>query len=400
MLRSFRVANHKSIRDEQELLLVPAYDKSLTAVPIAAVYGANAAGKSNVLDALGWMRAAVDDSYARWRPEGPVPRHPFRLNPAAAQAPSLYSVDFLVDGVRHTYGFVVDDATVREEWLYTYPNSNRRRVIFEREGQTWSFGSTVARPRFELLRQLTRDNALFLSVAAQSNTPETASAHKWFQQLRFGARFSKWRMSAVITALESSPARRQVLVALVQAADLGISDVRPRQPAHDEATGLVLQKPDVEFVHGDSGIAMPTWGQSDGTLNWLSLLVSALDALEQGSLLCIDEIDASLHSRLTPRLIELFRSPETNRHGAQLVFTTHDATLLGTSFGEDILQRDEIWFVRKGTSGATELFPLTDFHPRKDENTERRYLGGSYGAVPDVSEYEFRKALIDDGAAV
>src|SRR5262249_6732845 len=133
--------------------------------------------------------------------------------------------------------------------------------------------------------------------------------------------------------------------------------------------------------------------QSDGTLNWLSFLEAALTALDQGSLLCIDEIDASLHPRLTPRLIELFRSPETNNAGAQLVFTTHDATLLGTSFGEDILSRDEIWFVQKGADGATGLYPLTDFHPRKDENTERRYLGGSYGAVPSVSEYEFRRAL-------
>jgi hypothetical protein len=393
MLRSFRVANHKSIKDEQELLLVPAYDKTRPALPVAAIFGANAAGKSNMLDALRWMRAAVDDSYGRWRPGAGVPRHPFRLDSTSLQAGSLYSVEFVTGEVRHTYGFLVDDSVVREEWLYAYPNSNRRRIIFEREGQKWTFGSTVARARFELLRELTRDNALFLSVAAQSGAPETAAASAWFQQLRFGKRFSKGRVPEIINYLESSPARRHTLVSLVQAADLGIADVRSQEPTRDETTGLTLRKPDLEFVHGESGVAMPTWRQSDGTLNWLSFLEAALTALDQGSLLCIDEIDASLHPRLTPRLIELFRSPQTNVAGAQLIFTTHDATLLSTSFGEDILNRDEIWFVQKGADGSTALYPLTDFHPRKDENTERRYLGGSYGGVPSVSEYEFRQAL-------
>src|SRR5262249_41837759 len=123
--------------------------------------------------------------------------------------------------------------------------------------------------------------------------------------------------------------------------------------------------------------------------------VAALTMLEQGSTLCVDEIDSSLHPRLTARLIELFRSGETNPAGAQLIFTTHDATLLGTSFGQDVLSRDEVWFVEKDTHGhgAGKLSPLTDFPPRREEHTERRYLGGSYGAIPDVSEYDFRRAV-------
>ncbi len=124
--------------------------------------------------------------------------------------------------------------------------------------------------------------------------------------------------------------------------------------------------------------------QSDGTRTWVRLVSAALEAIDAGALLVIDEIDTSLHPRLTARLIELFRDRRTNVHSGQLLFTTHDATLLGTSFGNEILGRDEVRFVEKDGAGATKLFPLSDFHPRKDENTERRYLGGSYGAVPAV----------------
>jgi hypothetical protein len=101
-------------------------------------------------------------------------------------------------------------------------------------------------------------------------------------------------------------------------------------------------------------------------------------------MLVVDEIDASLHPRLTASLIELIHDQDTNPNGAQLVFTTHDASLLSPVLGGDVLQRDEVWFVTKRRDGSTELYPLSDFHPRKGENTERRYLGGSYGAVPSV----------------
>lgn len=130
--------------------------------------------------------------------------------------------------------------------------------------------------------------------------------------------------------------------------------------------------------------------QSSGTLAYIDVLTDVLAVLDTGGVLIVDEIDTSLHPRLLVRLIELFRHPDTNPHHAQLVFATHDATLLGTSFGHEILRRDEIWFTDK-EQGATTLYPLTDFHPRKEDNRERRYLGGSYGAVPAV----FSDTLVD-----
>ncbi len=182
MLRSFRVANHRSIRAEQELLLMPAYDKIRPVVPVAALFGANASGKSNLLDALKFMQTAVRDSYADWKPGTGVPRRPFKLDPDAAAEPSVYVVDLLLDGVRHIYGFEVDDEKVREEWLHAFPH-NRRRVIFDRTDQQIKLGSTLAdhRARTTLLTELTRGNTLFLSAAAHANVAEVLPLYEWFR---------------------------------------------------------------------------------------------------------------------------------------------------------------------------------------------------------------------------
>jgi len=439
MLRSFRVENHKSIKGEAELLLMPVYDKSRPVVPVTAIFGANAAGKSNVLDALRWMRDAVLNSFRLWEPERGVPRLPFKLDPAAREAPSLFAVDLLLDGVRYMYGFTVDDDRVTEEWLYTYPH-NRRRTVFVRSQEGWEFGSTVPRAKLEQVVDLTPRNALLLTTAARTEVPDVAPVFRWFQQsLAFTDPSSSWR-EAFKQQLEGPD--RAVLIELVRAADLGIRNITvdsgdqeqlsqsiidavPRvgelrrhpndaahnlnDAAHEDPSGqwitlvsrarellrLAAQTPhdrELLFLHGESQVPLTEKEQSYGTLAWLRVLTQTMTALRAGSVLCVDEIDSSLHPRLTARLIELFRHPETNPRRAQLIFTTHDATLLGTSFGEDILERDEVWFVEKGADGATRLFPLSDFRPRKEDNRERRYLGGSYGAVPDVSEYEFRMA--------
>jgi hypothetical protein len=464
MLRSFRVSNHRSIRAEVELSLLPAYDKSRTAVPVAGVFGANASGKSNLLDAMSWMREAVLHSFGSWTTTGGVPRKPFRLDPSAAAEPSTFAVELMLDDVRYVYGFVVDDDRITEEWLHYYPQ-NRKRVVFDRNGPQWTFGTSLRHAKAEIVRELTRENALFLSAAGRSDLEPAAKVFRWFElsppALAPGNTLDTTRLSAF---LDRSDRHRRTLVDLLRLADLGIQDLVASQAEltylHDRRESLLSQftdaaiasrdaqetldgaiarlghvndptisqlvhsasrrardlnqelshidrdvevarraGPKLSFVHGPSAAPMSTADQSNGTLAWLRLLVPSLTALENGSVLCVDEIDASLHPRLTARLIELFQSPETNPSGAQLLFTTHDATLLGTSFGQDILTRDEVWFVEKDKDGATKLFPLTDFHPRKEENTERRYLGGSYGAVPDVSAYEFGLAARGDSDA-
>jgi AAA15 family ATPase/GTPase len=153
-------------------------------------------------------------------------------------------------------------------------------------------------------------------------------------------------------------------------------------------------RPELKFVHGRNESPFDLDEESAGTLSWLAMLPMILDALDEGLVVAVDEIDTSLHPLLTAQFVRLFHSPETNPNGAQLIFTTHDSSLLGTMIGDQLLDRDEIWFVEKSKDGASALYPLTDFKPREGHNIERRYLGGSYGAVPVLDPQDFADAVI------
>jgi uncharacterized protein len=458
MLRSFRVINHRSIRDEQEFQLMPAYDKNRPVIPVAAIFGANASGKSNILDALRFMRSAVVDSFSRWEPAAPVPRTPFRLTPEAATTPSTYAVDIVIDNTRYAYGFTLDDHQILEEWLHAYP-LGRRRVIFDRTGPDIKFGTTIAESKdfAELLERFTRPSALVLSVTAQSEWPSTMPAYRWFRDaLTFSPRPGTLDMPSLRSRLASDSLTRVSFIELIRHADLGILDViveeRPdadwvalaaqdaslrdklaataaeamaleregvtaqqRRPVLDRMRQIEseyldlghrimnadrLSVPRLVFRHASGrgrNVLFELADESDGTRTWLGLLDRALRAFEDGAVMVVDEVDASLHPQLTARLVRLFQGEETNPRHAQLVFTTHDASLLGMSLDGELLARDQVFFVEKDREGATSLYALTDFHPRKEDNRERRYLGGSYGAVPVVSDYEFAKALTTRG---
>ncbi len=421
MLRSFRLANHRSFRDEHELLLMPTYDKTgRSTVPVAAIFGANASGKSSLLDGLRFMAEAVRDSQGLWDPVGGVPRRPFLLQNDAADQPSTFVVELILDSVRHTYGFVVDDERVLEEWLYAYPHG-KRRLLFERTGASFRFGSTMASQpskRAQILTTMIRPNGLFLSLGAQTGQAEFIPAYTWFaKQLQFSSPTtdSPQLVHDVADFVRAAPGRLQALGELLRAADLGLSDVRISergvvadglQARPDPAPRRVgsqptsLAGPELVFVHAPEGRELTVWDESDGTLAWLRLLLPVLRALESNGTIVVDEIDASLHPELLSRLVLMFRDERTNPLGAQLIFTTHDATLLGSAFGEEILGRDEIWFVEKDRAGVSKLFALAEFHPRKGENRESRYLGGSYGAVPMISSSDLARAveLIGEGA--
>ena len=441
MLRSFRLANHRSIAEEQELLLMPSRQADKPVVPVTAIYGANASGKSNVLSGLAFMRSAVLESFARWELDEGVPRKPFRLNTTGRAQPSVYVAELVVGGVPHTYGFSVDDSEVLEEWLYSYPEK-RRRTLFSRQRGEISFGSTLGelKPKLEMLEELTRSNSLFLSAAARLRLDPLIPVYQWFQA---DLRITKARRRPLGLAdqiqhfIAKSPENGERLISLLSSADVGITGVRiedtldPRAldrlaeinaaikvlapqgisrglDERDNAVLLTLRserdslrevinrgRTELRFVHGAGDDLFHVDDESDGTLSWLELLPLVLDALDEGTVVAVDEIDTSLHPLLTAQLVGLFQDPETNRNNAQLIFTTHDTSLLGTMIGDKVLDRDQIWFVQKDSSGATKLYPLTDFKPRPDQNLERRYLGGSYGAVPVLDHQDFVNAVRD-----
>ncbi|WP_461296455.1 AAA family ATPase [Streptomyces harbinensis] len=431
MLLSFRVGNHRSLWEEQQLNLTPVYEAdrpegtTWEAVPVAAIFGANAAGKSNMVDALGFMKRMVTQSHREAEPGGGIERAPFALAPEGGESASWYVVDLLLEGVRHTYGFSIDSEQVLDEWLYSYPHG-RRRKIFQRSESETTFGDAVPEKELRLVERITEPNALFLSVAARSRQESVLPVYQWFWQtvnIR-NRQQPTWGSSLAGAELLADPERAAAVVSLLRAADLGIEDAGvteddTRLPIVGEDFEQALRKalPRTKFSgqpppmrlldprkavwvaqRGRSGtVRLSLREQSEGTRMLLSYSGPVLDALDSGGLLVIDEVDSSLHPSLTAHLIKLFQEPQTNPRGAQLVLTTHDASLLGRSGGEEILKRDQIWFVEKNEYGESTLFPLSDFKPRQDENRERRYLGGSYGAIPFLSDERFEAAIAARG---
>ncbi|MEU4511372.1 ATP-binding protein [Nonomuraea wenchangensis] len=422
MLLSFRFANHRSFRDEQQLNLLPVYEgdgvQEVPVLQVAAIFGANASGKSNAITAFTYMRRMVTSSDRDSEPDTGVDRSPFRLDPEIALEPSRYVVDISLGGVRYTYGFTVDDDEVLEEWLYSYP-LKRRRVVFERTGQDYRWGEESEKTPLVQLPKLTAPNVLFLTFAARARQELILPVYNWFlRDVRTS--FQQQRLvtsRSLINYIDrlADPTRREIIVGLVKAADLGLQDVSlseltdpsPEQFDLDflsDTEAMQGFRPQREtrrvlFSHaGARGNVLLEWGeQSTGTRQLLDLALKAEQSLHSGSLLLVDEIDSSLHPVLTASLIRLFQNSAVNKSAAQLILTTHDAILLGSIQGGEVLQRDQIWFTEKGGDGASTLFPLTDFHPRKQENRQRRYLNGSYGAIPVISDELFVKALTSRG---
>jgi hypothetical protein len=416
VLIRFAVGNHRSIKEPVELSLV-AVDEDRAAVrhferlpegilTLAAIYGPNASGKSNVLDALSWVSSAVRNSLRAW--DDLIPRDPFRFA-GGTEAPSVYEIDFIVDGVRHIYSLQVSDEAVLFEELISYPE-RRPRQLFVREGQELHFRRGTAGAGG--VRELLTPTTLVLALAQRFALAELKGPARFVSNIsapfmrrrpyRRSIGFSRFSEDsglgdtariflAAHRASISAEAERGTLqkirqgdldaaLALLRYADLGIDDVEVVQ--HDDSGRSRLE---LRLVHrsGEERALFELDEESDGTQMWFRLLGPALVALRTGIPMLLDEIDASLHPILSARLLELFRDPKVNKANAQLIFTTHDTTLLGE------LNRDEVWLTEKSSQGATTLTPLAAFggdRVRKSLNLERAYLQGRFGAVPKLRE--------------
>lgn len=419
-LIEFRAQNARSFRDEVVLSMaatslsepefvreVPWREggKPLSVLPAAGVFGANASGKSNLLKVIDDMQNHVLFSFRRGRPGGGMPRQQFLLDEQSKAQPSRYQVEIVLRGVLHQYGFAIDDERVVEEWAYRFPKG-RAALLFHRDAEGVSLGA-AERSRGRAVLEILRPNALFLSTAASANHPLLLPLYQWFEGNLLMADADNRPGRAAFTAemLEDNRNRKAVLH-LLRAADLGITGARKvkldpveqerlqrfLRLLHDEGLGgehILNFDPvlGVKLVH--SGVAgeveIDEADESSGTVVWFGLIGPVLRALETGAILLADELDASLHPGLVQELVRVFQDPDTNTRCAQLVFNSYDMQLLGDTSGQRPLGRDQIWFTEKDNDGATRLYPLADFEPRKQEATSKRYRQRYYGAMPIVS---------------
>jgi hypothetical protein len=414
MLLRFRFSNFRSFRGEEELSLVAGPFTDLPDIvrhpnefregilPAAAIYGANASGKTNAIRAFLFMAKAVEESHRNWKPEGPIPREPFLSDAETSTEPTEMEADFLLANVRYRYGFRIDSEAVLEEWLYVYPKGKKQTWFHRKRGSPIAFSSKMTGEN-RTIENLTRKNSLFLSAAAQNNHEALLPVYKWLSGLLFviGDR-ARYRMHTASLCAESD--FRSNVAKLVAFADLGITDLEVKEERlrpevreimsaiksilkADQAEPIPETDTELRLMHqfGDKTVPLPLDDESAGTIAYLSLLGPVVKALRKGIPLLVDELDASLHPLLAIELIRLFNSPSSNPNGAQLIFNTHDTNLLSSG----VLRRDQIWFTEKGQDASSHLFSLSDFKPRRQENIENGYLQGRYGAIPFINPDAF-----------
>lgn len=429
MLVEFSVENYRSIREKQTFSMVASDDETmlenntfpmpntdnLCLLTSAVIYGANASGKSNLLRAMQTLRRIVINSATKIQPGEKLPVEPFRLNKQTAKSPTIFEIIFIHNSIRYEYGVSLSQERIYEEWLIAHPNEIQqtwfsRKYIPDNtnfqadEGYKWSFGRGLKGEKLRIKR-FVRANSLFLSHAAQNNHPQLTGIFEWFQD---GVNIIN-SMSNPISFnfkifLEDRNFQERV-TKLLREADINISGIKIESIPFTKESPPVLQqmqqmikerfeylgsdeilindihKIEITTLHkmsdSDEEIEFDINDESDGTQRLFEIAWLWLYVLQHGELLLIDELDRSLHPKLSNALVMMFNDIEINKHNAQLIFATHDTTLLDL----EILRRDQVWFTEKDRS-MTKLYSLLDFQTREDESLQKAYLLGRYGAIP------------------
>lgn len=418
MLVQFSVENFRSIKDEVVLSLVagageehrqrnvhtPTLRGDVPAMPLlrsAAIYGANAAGKTNLIRALDAMREIVVNPSAV---DAKLPVKPFLFDAQCRDAPTQFEVVCIANGVRYQYGFSATQDMVVAEWLYAWPRG-RRQLWFNRDrgadgSPSFTFGGKLQGDR-EVWRRATRSNALFLATAATLNSEQLRPLYDWFKR-RLHVGFASWDPSYSSECVQGE--RKADVMRLLQAADLAVPELRVseeefttemlpdelsaplREGIKKELDGKTITLFEVHVVHRDKDgtesdvVELDLDEESDGTRKMFALAGPWVDTLEAGLVVVVDELHQNLHPALVRFLVGCFHDPALDNN-AQLVLTTHDTSILS----QDVFRRDQVWFCERNSRHETALTPLSDYQPRKGvENLERAYLGGRYGAVPYI----------------
>ena len=416
MLIGFAIENWACFRDRQEFSMETAgrveeefaFDTGVTRYPrlnrVATIYGPNGSGKSRFVDALVFMRGFVIGSARDTQAGDLIEIKPFCFDTRSLEKPTSFEISFIQDKVLYEYGFIANTERIWEEWLFVRFPGGRLRRWFERKlvpesgKYKWAFSSSLPGPHM-IWRETTRPNALFVSTAVQLNSDSLNPIIEWFQNLTVvgSEGISPRRTSYNLSEKSDNRAR---VINFLQQADIQVSDIRIREeelsfrrsplykkniPSPPDLPPRIRKIVTAEFglpIKGSDTLAyLELDEQSDGTQRMYSLALPWLDFIDQDRVIVIDELDRNLHPHLVKFLIEFINRPRETR--AQLVATMHDAIPLQE---RDVLDRNQVWFTDKDSDQAASLVPLSDYRPRKRESLLRGYLGGRYGAIPNVAD--------------
>lgn len=415
MLIQFTVENFRSIKDPITLSMVSGTNNQLNVYNVrdydlltsAAIYGANASGKSNVLLALGFMRSMVLNTKKVFQSTDTLPHDPFRLSSETETASSIFEAVFIHNRVKYRYGFEADRTTVYSEWLFADEKGKEAKLFFRDADEP----ELYVNQKFKEGKGVkVLPNTLFIWKCDQEGGEISKSVLEWFSRVNpiNGLELTEY-LDHTVKKMENSNFRAEI-VKLVSSADLGIEDITvdqnespevsfwSRSPIEGVRDKLLYQVPafssvEIHAAHSkfdQKGKKIGTVNfelgedESEGTKKFFCLSAPFIDTLKNGTILLVDELESSLHPLLTMSLISLFNDPDVNTKGAQLIFATHDTNLLN----QKLFHRSQIWFSEKDSVGATHLTSLVEFkNVRPTDNIEKAYIKGKYGAIPYLGSF-------------
>jgi AAA15 family ATPase/GTPase len=417
MLIEFSVANYRSFKEKVTFSMVAAnivaknkeldennvfiVDDDLQLLKSAAIYGANASGKSNLVEALSFMKWFMINSSKETQSTEKIDVERFRLSTDTEDKPSFFEIVFLSDGQKYRYGFEANQDKIVSEWLFYVPKI-RETKLFERNFDTINFSGVY---KAEGIQKKTRHNALFLSVSAQFNVEVAERILSWLtRKLKITSGLNdRGFLGYTVSCLAKNESRDEI-IQLIKKLDLGIGEIKVEESEitinsfpkdmPDELKKIVIRSIEgkatsVHTVHtkfDDEGNYISTEifdldnQESEGTQKVFTMAGPLLDTLKNGKILVIDEFDARLHPLISRAIVELFNSNKTNPKNAQLIFITHDTNLLSNQ----LFRRDQIWFTEKNRYGITDLYSLAEYKIRNDASFESDYIKGRYGAIPYI----------------
>ena len=441
MLIRFSVENFLSFCDEVEFsmlagngrkhpqhIIKPNKPNNLRVLKAGVIYGANAAGKSNLVKAMAYARERI---LRGARPNQRLPFNPYRFSKECLNKPSTFKFEFSIGDSSYAYGFSLDATRIHEEWLYEITASSER-PIFERETSQKNDTKIDFNIKFEnnddedFLRftaRGTRPNQLFLTETIERNMKHFAGIYDWFRHAlviiypdskrkglsldfmaedNFKQRFGKLlrQFDTGIAGIELQPIEldnEPTLQPIVEEIRQDMFDFADSEPdgiaiPFDAPTGQKylffasdggeIQSWKMMTVHEvegqDTPIYMEVSEESDGTQRLFDIIPGLMELMEGEKVFIIDELDRSLHPKLTRSILELFLQVQGSK--SQLIVTTHESSLLDL----DLLRRDEVWFIEKSVDGKSEAYSLEEYTPRHDKNIRKGYLQGRYGALPFI----------------
>lgn len=418
MLIQFRFKNFKSFKDDTILDLsatkITEYSDRVVSVgyekllPTAAIYGANASGKSNVIEAFRYMMTYVLESFSYGGdPDDKKTKNkklkytPFLFDAISKEAESSFEVYFMDAEERgfksYNYGFTLNQNGVVEEWLNSKAKTAREyKQVFYRNGNELDLSGLPAKSQ-ELIRISLNEEALIVSLGAKLKIAKLKAIRDWFYNTNFanfGNPYENVFLSSLIPeGFADNKTIQDNVVAYFSSFDSSIIgfNVEVMNGEDDERRHIKIDA--IHHMISGGTATIPLEDESDGTLKMFALYPALQDTLENGGVLFVDELNARLHPLLVRSFLITFLNPKINPKRAQLVFTTHDSWQLSNN----LLRRDEIWFTEKDDNGVSTLYSLADFVDedgvkiRKDENYEKNYLLGKYGAIPTLKYFDMFK---------